>query len=80
MEPNPGEKRLLCDLAKGQRATIHQVVPCAMCEKLMELGCLPGEAVTVEHVAPMGDPIAISVTGSCFMLRKADAARIEVWV
>jgi ferrous iron transport protein A len=45
---------------------------------LLELGCLPGEPVRVEHVAPLGDPIAIRVTGSCFMLRKSDAKHIEV--
>jgi ferrous iron transport protein A len=49
-----------------------------MREKLLELGCIPGEVLKVEHIAPLGDPIAISVTGSCFMLRKSDARHIEV--
>jgi ferrous iron transport protein A len=71
-------KTLLCDLREGDSATIVNVVPCPMCEKLLELGCLPGEPVRVEHVAPLGDPIAIRVTGSCFMLRKSDAKHIEV--
>lgn len=71
-------KRLLCDLVEGQTATIHHVVTCAMCEKLLEMGCIPGEVLKVEHIAPLGDPIAISVTGSCFMLRKSDAKFVEV--
>lgn len=69
---------LLCDLAEGDTATILNVMPCAMCQKLLELGCVPGESVRVEHVAPLGDPIAIRVTGSCFMLRKSVARNIEV--
>ncbi len=78
MEPPLSEKRLLCDLMEGQTATIHEIKPCAMCEKLLELGCIPGESIKVEHIAPLGDPIAITVTGSCFMLRKSDAKHIEV--
>ena len=29
--------------------------------KLMEMGCLPGEVITLERFAPMGDPMAIAV-------------------
>jgi ferrous iron transport protein A len=71
-------KHLLSDLIEGQSATIHDILTNGMREKLLELGCIPGEVLKVEHIAPLGDPIAISVTGSCFMLRKSDARHIEV--
>lgn len=46
--------------------------------KLMEMGCIPGEKVSVEAIAPMGDPIAIQVSGYCLSIRKNEARHI--WV
>tara|TARA_Y100000768_G_C23520932_1_gene470320 strand:+ start:306 stop:563 length:258 start_codon:yes stop_codon:yes gene_type:complete len=66
----------LSDLKKGDRAFIKEVEDSALTEKLLEMGCLPGEEVVVEHVAPMGGPIAISVVGYKFSLRKSDASHI----
>ena len=46
--------------------------------KLMEMGCVPGELVKVEQVAPLGDPIAISVSGYNLSLRLDEAQNIFV--
>ena len=46
--------------------------------KLMEMGCVPGEIVRVEQVAPLGDPIAISVSGYNLSLRLDEAQNIFV--
>lgn len=46
--------------------------------KLMEMGCVPGEIVKVEQVAPLGDPIAISVSGYNLSLRLDEAQNIFV--
>lgn len=46
--------------------------------KLMEMGCIPGEIVKVEQVAPLGDPIAISVSGYNLSLRLDEAQNIFV--
>ena len=46
--------------------------------KLLEMGCLPGEKVTIELVAPLGDPIAINISGYLLSLRKQDARHIKV--
>ncbi len=46
--------------------------------KLMEMGCVPGEAVRVDQVAPLGDPIAISVSGYSLSLRLNEAQNIFV--
>ena len=46
--------------------------------KLMEMGCLPGETVTVEYVAPLGDPISIIVAGYQLSLRIEEAEKIMV--
>jgi len=42
------------------------------------MGCLPGEQITFERVAPLGDPIAISVAGYQLSIRKEEAATILV--
>lgn len=46
--------------------------------KLMEMGCVPGETIRVEQVAPLGDPIAIEVSGYHLSLRLDEAQNIFV--
>ena len=46
--------------------------------KFMEMGCVPGETVRVDQVAPLGDPISITVSGYQLSLR-IDEARM-IWV
>jgi ferrous iron transport protein A len=45
----------------------------------MEMGFLPGEEVTVEQIAPLGDPISVMVAGYQVSLRisEADAIMVE---
>lgn len=47
---------------------------------LMEMGCLPGEPVHVQMIAPLGDPMAIKIAGYHLSIRKQDAERILVIV
>ena len=42
------------------------------------MGCLPGELISVEKVAPMGDPISIIVSGYHLSLRLDEASKIIV--
>lgn len=46
--------------------------------KLMEMGCVPGEKVRVDQIAPLGDPISISVAGYNLSLRLNEAEKILV--
>ena len=46
--------------------------------KLMEMGCVPGERIKVEQVAPLGDPISITVAGYNLSLRLNEAENIFV--
>ena len=46
--------------------------------KLMEMGCVPGEKITIEQIAPLGDPISILVAGYILSLRLNEAENI--WV
>ncbi len=69
----------LSELAVGQKAVIHSFEKDDIFIKLMEMGCVPGELVKVIQIAPLGDPISISVSGYNLSLRlnEADSIFIE---
>jgi len=46
--------------------------------RIMEMGITKGVEIHVRKVAPLGDPIEVSVRGYELSLRKADAESIEV--
>ncbi len=50
----------------------------AVKRRIMDMGITKGVSVTVRKVAPLGDPVEITVRGYELSLRKADAAMIEV--
>ena len=68
----------LSQLKIGQTAIIDSFTDKSMALKLLEMGCTPGETVTLDRIAPMGDPIAISVSGYLLSLRKEEASTILV--
>jgi len=68
----------LSQLKIGQKGIIKEFTDLEMSVKLMEMGCLPGECITLERIAPLGDPIAISVAGYQLSLRKLEASTIEL--
>lgn len=46
--------------------------------RIMDMGITKGAAVYVRKVAPLGDPVEVTVRGYELSLRKADAEMIEV--
>ena len=46
--------------------------------RIMDMGITQGTAVHVRKVAPLGDPIELTVRGYELSIRKADAEMIEV--
>ena len=50
----------------------------AVKRSIMDMGLTKGVEVYVRKVAPLGDPIELTVRGYELSLRKADAAMIEV--
>ncbi|MFI5222009.1 MAG: ferrous iron transport protein A, partial [Bacteroidia bacterium] len=49
----------LSQLKYGQQAEVKSVTDNELSLKLLEMGLLPGETVSLENIAPFGDPIAI---------------------
>ncbi len=68
----------LSELSAGSRAKIHSFEKNELFLKLMEMGCVPGEIVKVEQIAPLGDPISITVAGYNLSLRLDEADNIFV--
>jgi ferrous iron transport protein A len=44
----------------------------------MEMGCVPGERILMEQIAPLGDPISVNVAGYHLSLRLNEAEHILV--
>lgn len=68
----------LSELPAGTKAVIREHDQSEFSITLMEMGCVPGEPVSVEMIAPMGDPMAINIAGYYLSIRKKEADKI--WV
>jgi len=62
----------------GKHAVITEFENDDIFLKLMEMGCIPGETIKVDQIAPLGDPISITVAGYHLSLRLDEAEMI--WV
>ncbi|MFD0795295.1 ferrous iron transport protein A [Mucilaginibacter litoreus] len=63
-------------LEVGETGIVKEFTDLEMSVKLMEMGCLPGETVKIARIAPLGDPIAIQVSGYQLSLRRFEASTI----
>lgn len=50
----------------------------AIKRRIMDMGLTKGTEVNVRKVAPLGDPIELTVRGYDLLLRKADSEMVEV--
>ena len=74
------DRKTLNDLTPGQSGTILSVgnQSGAVKRRLVDMGLTPGTQVKVTKIAPLGDPLEVSLRGYELSLRKADADMIEV--
>lgn len=68
----------LSEVKVGQTVVIESFENDDIFLKLMEMGCVPGEKITVDQVAPLKDPISIIVAGYRLSLRLNEAQYILV--
>ena len=68
----------LSEVKSGKSVRINSFSKNDIFLKLMEMGCLPGEVIRVEKIAPLGDPISIKVSGYTLSLRLNEAETILV--
>ena len=69
----------LRNVGVGQTVTVSKITGVgAIQRRIMDMGLTTGTSVYVRKVAPLGDPIEVTVRGYELSLRKADAELIEV--
>ena len=77
-----GEKCVLSDLIVGQKAKILKLNETnkAIRRHLLDMGVIRDTEVTIKKIAPMGDPIDISLRDYELCICKEDLSKIEVEV
>jgi ferrous iron transport protein A len=67
----------LCQLQEGMAVQITFLdLTGIMRRRLLDLGFVPGNVVTVVKKSPLGDPIAFRVSGTVIALRKEESSKI----
>lgn len=67
------------DLKIGQSGVISQVGgEGSLRLRFLDMGLIPGTKVTLEKVAPMGDPIQLQLRGYALTIRREDARKITI--
>ena len=68
----------LDSLAPGQSARVTAVSGEGELRRhLLDMGLIPGVVVTLQKVAPMGDPLQVRLRGYELTLRASEAAKVE---
>ena len=71
--------RTLREIPVGQTVTVKKLTGDGPVKRrIMDMGMTKGVEVYVRKVAPLGDPVEVTVRGYELSLRKADAEMIEV--
>ncbi len=71
--------KTLRDVAVGQTATVAKIHgEGALKRRIMDMGITKGTAIYVRKVAPLGDPVEVTVRGYELSLRKEDADILEM--
>jgi ferrous iron transport protein A len=68
----------LSELRPGQEDIIDEFDSSDIFLKLMGMGCVPGERIYLEKIAPLGDPISVKISGYSLSLRLNEAEHINV--
>ena len=68
----------LAELSVGLKGEMGQISDNILEQKLLEMGCTPGEKFEVVRKAPFGGPIAILISSYILSIRKEDARNIAV--
>ena len=73
------DMKTLKDVSIGQTVKVKKLTgEGPVKRRIMDMGITKGVEIYVRKVAPLGDPVEITVRGYELSLRKADAEMIEV--
>jgi ferrous iron transport protein A len=64
-----GEKGRIIRINSGEKVYRH---------RLISMGLIPGTEFIISHIAPLGDPVEITVRGFSLSLRKNEASILQI--
>ena len=71
--------RTLRDAAVGSTVSVVKLHgECAVKRRIMDMGITKGVSIYIRKVAPLGDPVEITVRGYELSVRKQDAEMVEI--
>ncbi len=70
--------KTVADLKVGEKGIIKDVCFNDIPLKLVEMGCMPGKEIELKQIAPLKDPLYITVNGSHLAIRKDIAKLIQI--
>ena len=70
--------KTLREVKVGETATVVKLHGEATKRRIMDMGLTKGTEVYIRKVAPLGDPVEITIRGYELSIRKADAELIEI--
>lgn len=71
--------KTLRECAVGETVVVAKITgEGALRRRMMDMGITKGTEVTIRKVAPLGDPIEVTVRGYELSIRRGEAERIEV--
>ena len=71
--------KTLKDVAVGNKAIVKRLSgEGALKRRIMDMGITKGVEIHIRKVAPLGDPVEVTVRGYELSIRKADAEMIEI--
>lgn len=72
----------LNNLKQGQKARVLQINggDLATKQRLLDMGITRGVIITINKVAPLGDPICLELRGYRLLVRKNDVKNVEIEV
>lgn len=68
----------VADLKSGQKAIITDISSETIPLKLLEMGCLPGNAVEIIRIAQIKDPLYLNINDTFLAIRLETAREIYV--
>jgi ferrous iron transport protein A len=70
--------KTVANLKVGEKGIIKDICLNDIPLKLVEMGCMPGKEVVLKQIAPLNDPLYITVNGSHLAIRKDIAKLIQL--
>ena len=71
--------KLLSDLKVGESCVVQNISATGkLRRRIFDMGVTPGVSITVKKLAPLGDPIEVTIRGYELSLRRDEASNVEV--